>query len=212
MKIIECYIENFGKISGKNFDFTSGFNTVIGENGYGKTTLSVFIKCMFYGMNDTKKLSLDENERKKYLPWSGAAASGSLVFSTDKKRYRIERSFAPKASDDRFMLYDVELGRESTDYTSNLGEELFGVDAESFERTLFLSERNLSPKNDNKSISAKLSELVGCDGDISSMDGALKLLEDQRKAYAKKGGSGEIADLKYEISRLECWCGCIFRM
>ena len=202
MKIIECYIENFGKISGKRFDFKDGFNTILAENGYGKTTLSVFIKCMLYGMSDTKKMSLDENERKRYLPWSGASCSGSLTFEANGKVYRVERIFAPKAAEDRFKLYDTTLGRESDDYTENLGEELFGVDAESFERTLFLSERNLSPKNDSKSISAKLSELVGCDGDISSMDGALKLLEEQRKAYAKKGGSGEIADTKLEISKI----------
>ena len=72
MKIIECYIENFGKISDKRFEFKDGFNTILAENGYGKTTLSVFIKCMLYGMNDTRKVSLDENERKRYLPWSGA--------------------------------------------------------------------------------------------------------------------------------------------
>ena len=202
MKIIECYIENFGKLSAKKFDFSDGFNTLLAENGYGKTTLSVFIKCMLYGMSDTKKMSLDENERKRYLPWSGAACSGSMTFKVGDKLYRVERIFAPKAADDRFKLYNLTLGRESEDYSENLGEELFGVDAESFERTLFLSEKNLSPKNDSKSISAKLSELVGCDGDISSMDGALKLLEEQRKAYAKKGGSGEIADTRLEISRI----------
>ena len=202
MKIIGCYIENFGKLSNKKFDFKDGLNTIFAENGYGKTTLSVFIKCMFYGMSDTKKASLDENERKHYLPWSGAVCSGSLTFEAKGKNYRIERIFAQKAAEDRFTLYDTGLGRESNDYSANLGEELFGVDAESFERTLFLSERNLLPKNDNKSISAKLSELVGCDGDISSMDGALKLLEEQRKAYVKKGGSGEIADIKLEISKI----------
>ena len=203
MKILECYIENFGKIKSKRFEFSDGFNTILAENGYGKTTLSVFIKCMLYGMSDTRKLSLDENERKRYLPWSGALASGSLTLSVGEKIYRIERSFAPKAADDKFALYDTSLGRESKDYTENIGEELLGVDAESFERTLFLSERNLSPKNDNKSISSKLSLLVGFDGDVSGMDNALKLLEEQRKFYSKKGGSGEIADVKLEISKLE---------
>jgi len=203
MKIIECYIENFGKISDKRFEFKDGFNTILAENGYGKTTLSVFIKCMLYGMNDTRKISLDENERKRYLPWSGAACSGSMTISVKDRLYRIERSFAPKAADDTFKLFDVSLGRECNDFSENLGEELLGIDADGFERTLYLSEKNLSPKNDNRTISAKLSELVGCDGDISSMGDALKLLEEQRKFYVKKGGSGEISDLRLEISELE---------
>ncbi len=202
MKITECYIENFGRLSDKKYVFSDGLNKILADNGEGKTTLSVFIKCMLYGMSDTKKASLDENERKRYLPWSGAAAGGSLSFKIGEKSYRIERSFAPKASEDTFKLYDTTLGRECTEFTEAIGEELFGVDADSFERTLFLSERALAPKNSNKSISAKLSELVGCDGDISSMDAALKLLEEQRRAYAKKGGSGEIADTKEKISRI----------
>ena len=122
MKILECFIENFGKISGEKFEFTDGFNLILAENGYGKTTLSVFIKCMLYGMEDTKRQNLDENERKKYLPWSGAQCGGSLTFETKGKIYRAERRFAPKASDDSFALYDTALGRECIDFTENLGE------------------------------------------------------------------------------------------
>lgn len=203
MKLTECYIENFGKISKKHYDFTDGFNLILAENGYGKTTLSFFIKCMLYGMDDTKKQSLDENERKKYLPWSGAECGGSLSFSVKDKHYRAERRFAPKAADDTFILYDTDLGKECNDFSENLGEEIFGIDADGFMRTLFLSERALSQKNDNRTISAKLSELVGCDGDISSMSEALKLLDEQRKFYMKKGGSGEISEIKSRLSKNE---------
>lgn len=203
MKLTECYIENFGKISARHFDFTDGFNLILAENGYGKTTLSFFIKCMLYGMDDTKKQNLDENERKKYLPWSGAECGGSLCFSVKDKHYRVERRFAPKAADDSFVLYDTALGRECNDFTENLGAEILGIDADGFMRTLFLSEREMSQKNDNRTISAKLSELVGCDGDISSMTEALKLLDEQRKFYMKKGGSGEISDIKKRLSKTE---------
>ena len=203
MKLTECYIENFGKISKKHYDFTDGFNLILAENGYGKTTLSFFIKCMLYGMDDTKKQSLDENERKKYLPWSGAECGGSLSFSVKDKHYRAERRFAPKAADDTFILYDTDLGKECNDFSENLGEEIFGIDADGFMRTLFLSERALSQKNDNRTISAKLSELVGCDGDISSMSEALKLLDEQRKFYMKKGGGGEISEIKSRLSKNE---------
>ena len=199
MKIIECYVENFGKISKQRFNFTDGLNCVMGENGWGKTTLAAFIKVMFYGMSDTKKTSLDENDRKHYLPWQGGSCGGSLTFSAGGKTYRIERSFAPKAADDSFVLYDTATGRISTDYSGALGESLFGIDADGFERTVFLSERSLTPKSENKSISAKLSDLVGCDGDIGGMDEAMKILEERRKFYHKKGGSGELADVQAQI-------------
>ena len=200
MKLIECYIENFGKISKQKFSFTDGLNCITANNGSGKTTLAAFIKVMLYGMSDTKKASLEENDRKHYLPWGGGVCGGSLTFSANGKTYRVERSFAPKAADDSYTLYDTATGRISTDFSEGLGEGLFGIDADGFERTVYLSERALTPKSDNKSISAKLSDLVGCDGDIGGMDDALKVLEEKRKFYYKKGGAGEIADTQAKIN------------
>lgn len=200
MKLIECYIESFGKIKNKRIDFSEGLNCILDNNGAGKTTLAVFIKVMLYGMSDTKRTSLEENDRKHYLPWDAGAARGTLTFETQGKSYRIERGFAPKAADDTFTLYDLSTGKVSGDFSEGLGEELFGIDADGFERTVFLSERALTPKSENKSVSAKLSDLVGCDGDIGVMDDAMKALEDGRKFYFKKGGSGELANIKNRIS------------
>ena len=126
MKLIECYIESFGKIKDKRITFTDGLNCIKDDNGSGKTTLSVFIKVMLYGMSDTKKASLEENDRKHYLPWDGSAARGSLTFEADGKQYRIERFFAPKPADDTFALYDCSTGKPSSDYSERVGEELFG--------------------------------------------------------------------------------------
>ena len=203
MKIMECYIESFGKIKDKKISFSDGLNCIKDDNGSGKTTLSVFIKVMLYGMGDTKKPSLEENDRKHYLPWDGSRCGGSLTFLAGGKKYRIERSFGQKASEDTVTLFDLALGRPSQDFAEPIGESLFGIDKEGFERTVFLSERFLPPKSDNKSVSAKLSDLVGSDGDIGVMDEAIRILENQRKYYQKKGGVGEIANVKQELFRTE---------
>lgn len=203
MKLIECYVENFGKLNNLRLCFTDGLNSFREDNGYGKTTLSVFIKAMLFGLDDTKKTKLEENDRKHYMPWQGGRCGGSLTFAVKKKTYRIERSFAAKASDDSFTLFDCDTGKVSDDYSDKLGEELFGIDADGFERTVFLSEKKLSVKNDNKSISAKLSDLVGSDGDVGELDKAVAALEDRRKYYHKKGGAGKISDIKNQISELE---------
>ena len=202
MKLIECYIENFGILSGQRFSFKDGLNCMNEDNGSGKTTLATFIKVMLYGMSDTKKTSLEENDRKHYLPWQGGSCGGSLTFCAGGKKYRVERTFGAKASDDTYTLYDTSTGKVSGDFPEGLGEELFGIDADGFERTVYLSERALTPKSENKSISAKLSDLVGCDGDIGGMDEAIKLLEEQRKFYYKKGGAGAISDTKEKIDEL----------
>lgn len=203
MKIKELYIENFGKLSKFKASFSDGLNSFVEDNGYGKTTLSVFIKAMLYGFDDTRRHSLDENDRKKYTPWQGGAFGGYLVFQARGVEYRIERTFAAKASDDTYKLYNLNTGRESNDFGSVLGEELFGIDADGFERTVFLSEKNLSGKNTNQTISAKLSNLVGTEGDIGGFDEAIKLLDERRKFYQKRGGAGEIQDVELEISELE---------
>jgi len=130
------------------------------------------------------------------MPWQGGRCGGSLTFETNGKKYRIERTFMPKAADDTFTVYDVKSGKVSYDFKENVGEELFGIDADGFERTVFLSEANLSGRNENKTVSAKLSNLVGCDGDLGVMDEAVELLEKQRKIYHRRGGAGEIGEIK----------------
>lgn len=203
MKLIECYIESFGKLENFKYSFSDGINTIKADNGYGKTTLTAFIKAMLYGLEDTRRTSVAENDRKHYTPWGNTAFGGYLVFENNDKKYRVERRFSQKASDDTFALYEHKSGRESDDFTEKLGEELFGIDADGFERTVFLSEYNISGKNDNKRISAKLSNLVGTPGDLSVMDDAIELLEKKRKIYYKRGGAGEIEETRARLRECE---------
>ena len=202
MKLVKCYIENFGLLHAQEYDFKKGLNCCISDNGTGKTTLASFIEAMFFGIGDTRKVLLDENPRKKYNPWQGGRFGGSLTFEVGKKRYTVERSFGVRAADDTYRLVNADSGKECFDYSENLGEELFGIDRDGFLRTVYLSEKNLKGKNENKSISAKLSDLVGVDGDVGGFDDAIKLLEDRRKFYYKKGNTGEIANVKERIA--EC--------
>jgi len=212
MKLIGCYIENFGLLHAAKFTFSKGLNCCISDNGTGKTTLAAFIEAMLYGIGDSRRQSLDENPRKKYMPWQGGKFGGSLTIEVGKKRYTVERSFGQRPADDTFRLIETDNGKISTDYSENIGEELFGIDRDGFLRTVFLSEKNLQGKNDNKSISAKLSDLVGVDGDVGGFDDALKLLEERRKFYFKKGNAGEIANVKERINECQRKIDAIFEL
>lgn len=203
MKLIECYIENFGKLSSFTHTFSEGLNIINADNGYGKTTLSVFIKSMLYGI-DAKKLRGEESDRKRYMPWQGGRFGGSLTFEDKGNLYRIERTFGGKPSGDIFAIYNAESGALLGDYSENVGEELFGIDADGFERTVFLSEKNLSVNGSNQTVAAKLSDLVGVDGDMGSFDKALEKLEKKEKYYQhRRGKGGIIGDIKSDISRLD---------
>lgn len=200
MKLLECYIENFGMLHEYSYKFDDGLNCICAENGTGKTTLSVFIKAMLYGLDDGRKRELDENDRKKYAPWQGGRYGGSLTFSHVDKIYRIERTFGSRPSDDEFVLIDANSGAKSADFSENVGECILGIDREGFEHTVFLSEKNLSGKIENASVAAKLSEIVGSDGDIGGYNEARARLEDRRRFYQKRGNSGEISVIKSKIS------------
>ncbi len=203
MEIKELYVENFGKLSKFKRTLTSGLNAFTEDNGFGKTTLTVFIKAMLYGFDESRKLSLDENDRKKYTPWQGGAFGGYMTLVAKGITYRIERTFGAKASEDTLTVYRLDTGAVTDELGEIPGETLLGIDQDGFERTVFLSEKNLSGKNTNQSISAKLSNLVGVEGDIGGFDAAIKLLDERRRFYQKKGGSGEIRELQSEISRTE---------
>ena len=202
MKLIRLHVENFGKLQNFEYSFENGLNVLLQENGWGKSTLAAFIKAMLYGMPASSKQSLDENERKKYMPWQGGAYGGSLEFSTATGKYRIERFFGAKESGDSFTLYDLATNCESRRYSSNVGAELLGIDADGFARTVYLSQHAVIAKGDNNSITAKLSDLLDDVDDIGSFDDAMAALDKRRKYYKMTGERGRIADIEREISSL----------
>ena len=202
MKLIRLHVENFGRLQNFDYSFTEGLNILLQENGWGKSTLAAFIKAMFYGMPASSKQSLDENERKKYMPWQGGAYGGSLEFSTATGKYRIERFFGTKESGDSFALYDLATNCESNRYSSRIGEELFGIDADGFARTVYLSQHAIIAKGDNNTITAKLGDLLDDVDDIGSFDNAMATLEKRRKYYKMTGERGRIADIEREIASL----------
>ena len=102
MRIKSCHIDNFGKIQDFDYEFSSDrLNIIKEDNSWGKTTFSVFLKAMFYGLEyNSRKI----NERKQYEPWQGGLFGGSLVIEVDDKEYRIERSFGKRIRRIHFAL------------------------------------------------------------------------------------------------------------
>ncbi|WP_028234467.1 AAA family ATPase [Pseudobutyrivibrio sp. MD2005] len=202
MKLISCYIAHFGKINEFTYSFEDGFNPVLQENGWGKTTFSVFIKAMFYGLEyspNTKKKLL---ERNHYLPWDGSLCGGNIVFSTKDKTYRIERTFGRTDKDDTFAIYDAKTGFASTDYSENIGEELFKVDRDSFEKSVYIPQLSLGTAMTD-SLNAKMGNLVSARDDISNFDAALKSVKEAKVEYTRnsKINPGKLFGTKLEINK-----------
>lgn len=203
MKIVKAYIQGFGCIKDRAIEFSDGLFAVCSDNGTGKSTLIAFIKAMLFGIGDTKKASLYENERRRYAPWDNGYFGGSLTLRVGERGYRIERRFGRRPSEDAFSLFDADTARPSTDYGENIGEALLGIDADCAERTLFLTERNLLPTSDSPAISAALSGAVGNITEADRLGDALSLLDGERRRYTRRGGGGELDTLRERVTELK---------
>ena len=199
MKLLRLEIQNFGALRDFRLDLSDGLNTLCRENGWGKSTLAVFLKAMLYGLPATRKADLDLNERRKYAPWGGGVYGGSLEFSGAKGRFRVERVFGTKEAKDEFRLFDLDTNSPSDAYGPDLGVQLFGIDADGFERSAYLSERSLDTKTENATVRAKLTGLIENPDDIGCYDEAQALIDRRRKYYEVKGGRGYLSDLDTEL-------------
>lgn len=200
MRLIKCYISAFGKLRDVSVEFNGGLNTFKEDNGWGKSTLTVFIKAMFYGLDDTKR-SVAENERVKYRPWGFSGRfGGSVEFERDGKIFRIERYFGSKASEDSVKLFDAATGKEFLK-TEDLGKRIFEIDEEGFYSTTYFSQKDFTAKS-NSSITAKFNSLSQQDEE-DIFETALKKIETKAKTYRYRGDKGLITDLKREKIELE---------
>ncbi len=202
MKLIKCYINNFGKLSDFSFDFSEDITVINEENGFGKSTFCAFIKAMFYGFNNTRTKKIADNERMKFTPWQGGIFGGYIDFSIENKEYRIERSFSQKQSDDEFSLYDLKTGLKSNDFTENIGEEIFGIDLKSFERCIYYQSLNTDFKVPI-SLSSKISSLINDTDDLANYDTAVENLTKRSRQYQTIGNKGLLPQLKEKISELQ---------
>ncbi len=199
MRLLECYIENFGKLSQFSYTFSPEMNTFCHENGWGKTTFAAFIKAMLYGLPSTRSKNLFENERSRYQPWQGGRFGGWLTFEVKGKVYRVERSFGAKESQDTYLLLDNATHTPTEDYAGEvLGEALFGIDQKGFERSTYISEKSEYVKPDYSDVQAKLVNVQ----DFEDVDKALKYLKERRNFYRPNSKRGEIVDLQNEEYRL----------
>lgn len=213
MRIVSCHITGYGKFNNYDIDFSEGLNIINEDNGWGKSTLCSFITAMFYGIpgNITPKKF---TEKKQFKPWDKSVYGGNLTFKVDGKTYRVERFFESKEKDDTFALYDVDTNLESGDYSKALGEELFGIDRDSFAKSIFIMQNRVKPAMTD-AINGKLGDLVTVQDDINNFDVAIKRIEKEIKVYTLNGKDetrglslklkDEINELKEEADRLESY-------
>lgn len=201
MKLCACHIENFGKLCDFHLEFQEEYTALCCENGWGKSTLAAFIRVMFYGFEGEKKRK-ERNERNFYRPWQGGVYGGWLVFETEGKVYRITRAFGKKESEDVFELRNEKTNTESRDYTGAVGRELFGIDSESFMRTVFIGQNDCATKATGD-INAKMGNLTDNTEDLTDYETADESLKMLLNRMSPRRKTGELHQLRAQITVLE---------
>lgn len=198
MKINWLYVSGFGALKDYKLDFAD-FTQIIQENGYGKSTLRTFIEVMLYGM-DSKSFKED----REYKPWHADVFGGKLSIEVNGKNYVIERTFGKKKSDDTFALYQD--GVLSSDYTENIGLELFGLERKAFRiACTFDSYESTLNEDGIISIKEKLNAIFLESEDFKGFSNIEDKLEKEIKGYenTKKTGAIQLEQAKLYECELE---------
>ncbi len=155
MKLNKIHISAFGGLKDFDLDFTDGLNLVYGENENGKTTITEFIKMMFYGSRGKTR---EEDIRGKYTPWDGSRMAGSIDFEHNGTPFRLERIFMSSNATDKINLINLNLGTtEVFTGKTSIGEKFFGMSLGAFEKSVFI----------NNTLSSRAGE--DADGEINSL-------------------------------------------
>ena len=197
MKLLRCFIANYGCLHHFTCEFTSPIHIICKPNGWGKSTLISFLCSMLYGLESSSRRSIADNERKHYTPWQGGTFGGSIEFEANGSFYRAERTFGSREKDDTFCLYNLQTMQPSQDFSGNLGQELFGIDRSGFLHTICIPQGSLSAEC-NDSITARLCGIMESQDDILQYEKAISSIDSVLRTYVKTGKRGRIDTLLQE--------------
>ena len=197
MKLISCHILDYGNLRDLDLSFDGELTEICQPNGAGKTTLASFIKAMFYGLPAYRKGGEESSERARYYPFDRGDFGGSIVFEKDGATYRVERHFGSKSEkDDTLAVYknDRPVGM------NDVGLAVFGMDRESFERTVFIDSRSTqlyAPQG----MSERLSGFADATEGKNTAESARKKLSEARKKYKADRGNNDLISATIETIR-----------
>ena len=200
MKLLKLHIENFGKLSNQDIDFVDGINQIYKENGWGKSTLTFFIKALFYGMSAKTRGEDYKSERTRFMPWQGGIYGGYIIYQIDGKEYKVTRTFAKTPEGDTFELLDKSTNLIEKNEMKPLGEHIFGVGVETFTMTVFFSQLDFKSSL-NDSISSSLVGLDKYQNDLDKVDKAIKILKENKSGLKRLiVGKSELERLKLSFN------------
>ena len=175
MRIESISIHGFGCLVERRYDFPADRATlIIEDNESGKSTLASAIIAALCGFPKRRQAGESLKSRDVFKPWDSDKYSIEMNVEAGGRRLRIERDFAR----DKFVVRDRDTNKDiSAEFDSDLAQQFFGLPAEDFRRTAFISGKEAHTFSSSKNIQARLSALVDGSQEDSSADIAIAALE-----------------------------------
>lgn len=139
MKILDIYINGFGKFHGRNLTFQDGLNIVYGKNEAGKSTIHTFIRGMLFGIERQRGRAAKNDLYTKFEPWENSGTyEGQIRLEHKEHIYRIERTFQKNKKE--FKIVDETAGREIEPTKAFLDDLLCGLSETTYINTVSISQ------------------------------------------------------------------------
>lgn len=206
MYIKSIHIDSFGMLNNFDLELSKGLNIIEGDNETGKSTISAFIKFIFYGLS-AKKDSNGITDRQRYISWKTGKAAGSLVLVSDRE-YIIERemfSFGEQTTKqtEKLKIVDKETLEIIKADKEQPGELFFGMPEEVFVNTSFIGQLSDAKINADGISEAIENMLLTGDENVNAQKASAKLDKLRTSLRYVKGQGGKLYDLEREKARLE---------
>lgn len=179
MQFKNIQINGFGNLENKSINLKNGINLIIGDNESGKSTLTEFIKGIFYGVNKNKN-GKDFSDLEKFKPWNEKNFSGKLVYNISDDEYTVYRDF----NKNNAKIYDKD-GKDITDTFNKdksrgaeVGFAHLEMDEETFENSVFIKQKEIKVNELAQNVMIqKLSNIIKTGEEEISYENTIKKLE-----------------------------------
>lgn len=186
MIIRELNIRGFGALQNRRFVFGDRLNILYGANEAGKSTLHLFLRAMFYGLERARGRASKTDAYALYEPWFGEGAyGGSLRFEEDGKLYRIERDFRKNPLD--LTIIDESAGLAVEDPETFLRACLCGLSQTAYMNTVSIRQlRSATDSGMTQELKNYIANMNATGEHTLNIDRATAYLRDQCKAFEQR--------------------------
>lgn len=139
MRLLDLYINGFGKFHDRSITFEPGMNIIYGKNEAGKSTLHHFIRCILFGLERGRGRASKNDMYSRCEPWENKAAyGGRLRLEQDGTIYRIERNF--QKDQKSLTVVNETLGREVEPTKTFMDTILCGLNEITYTNTISIGQ------------------------------------------------------------------------